>query len=356
MHYFTFPAWLKPEIFPFLPVRWYGLMYIFAFATAYLAYRKQVRERRFPMNDDQLYGLFFWGILGLVLGARNFSSIIYDDSGVYLRQPWLIFWPFRNGHFVGWQGMSYHGGVIGGLLAFTIYSIVKKFDMREIGDMFGASIPLGYTWGRLGNFINGELYGRVASGPLGMVFPNAEKFSPSLEWVQERAAYYNIPITDALVNLPRYPSQVFEMLFEGVLLWAVVWLFRNRKPFKGFLMGLYVAGYGLVRFFIEYFREPDAHLGYRIQFGEQIPLSEIAQFHPIGSLSTGQLLCLGMVAFAAVWMLVAARLPDAKPVIYYPETAEPEAGSTLSPEEAAAREAAREARRKAARKARKRLH
>jgi phosphatidylglycerol:prolipoprotein diacylglycerol transferase len=238
---------------------------------------------------------------------------------------------------------GFTNGVIGGITAFTIYAIVKKYQVREIADMFGASIPLGYTFGRLGNFANGELWGRVTSSPIGMVFPNAPSFSASLPWVQEVAEKAGIPIPgpDALINLPRYPSQLFEALFEGVVLWAIIWLVRNRKPFKGLLAALYIGGYGLIRFVIEYFREPDADLGYRIQFGQQVGLADIAHLHPLGSLSTGQILCLGLVLLAIVWCLVCARLPDRKPIIFYPEEEEAAEAAAARREEERKLEAAR---------------
>ncbi|MDR2543355.1 MAG: prolipoprotein diacylglyceryl transferase [Treponema sp.] len=279
----NFPSWLKPEIIPGLPLRWYGLMYIFAFATAFLLYRKQVKERNFPMTSDNLTSLFFWGILGLLLGARLFSTLIYDSTGIYAREPWLIFWPFRNGQFTGLQGMSYHGGAFGGLLAVIIYAKAKKVSFREIGDMFAAAIPLGFTFGRLGNFINGELYGRVTTVPWGMIFPASGD------------------------GLPRHPSQLYQALFEGIVLWLLIWFFRNRKPFKGFLVGLYFLGYGFIRFIIEYFREPDVDLGFRIVIGN----------NPILSFTTGQILCLWMIAFGIVWLLIASRLPDRKPIRIY---------------------------------------
>lgn len=99
-----FPSWLKPEIIPGLPVRWYGLMYVFAFATAFILYRRQIRERRFPMSEDDLSGLFGWGIFALLLGARLFSTLIYETSDIYRRQPWLIFWPFHGGRFTDFRG------------------------------------------------------------------------------------------------------------------------------------------------------------------------------------------------------------------------------------------------------------
>ncbi|MCL2176007.1 MAG: prolipoprotein diacylglyceryl transferase [Treponema sp.] len=310
-----FPSWLKPEIIPGFPVRWYGLMYIFAFATAYIVYRVQVKERNFPMTDDSLSTLFFWGILGLLLGARLFSTIIYETSDLYRREPWLIFWPFRNGRFTGLQGMSYHGGVFGGWLGVLLFAKIKKYSFREITDMFVAAIPLGYTFGRIGNFINGELYGRVTTMPWGMVFPSAAKHPASASWVQEVAEKTGTEITGAMVNLPRHPSQLYEAFFEGLVLWAIIWLLRNRKPFKGFLIGLYIAGYGLIRFIIEYFREPDADLGYRIEFVKSALPQAYA--HPLFSFSTGQILCFIMIVIGVTWLIVASRLPNREPIRIY---------------------------------------
>ncbi|MDR1929877.1 MAG: prolipoprotein diacylglyceryl transferase [Treponema sp.] len=312
-----FPSWLKPQIVPFLPIRWYGLMYIVAFGIAWLVYRKQVAERRFPITENQLSGLFFWGILALVAGARIFAALVYETSSIYREKPYLIFWPFRNGAFTGLLGMSYHGGVIGGLLAIVIYSVVHDLDIRETGDMFAASIPLGYTAGRLGNFINGELYGRVTSSPLGMIFPAAESFSPNESWVREIAGKCGIALSGGPVNLPRHPSQLYEALFEGIVLWALIWLLRNKKPFKGFLVGLYLIGYGLFRFVIEYFREPDADLGYRIELVRTG--APPALFASPWNFSTGQVLCFAMILAGVLWLLFMQRLPGREPVRVYGE-------------------------------------
>ncbi|MDR0452816.1 MAG: prolipoprotein diacylglyceryl transferase [Treponema sp.] len=347
-----FPHWLSPEIIPGLPVRWYGVMYIVAFGIAYLLYRRQLRERNFPMSEDNLSGLFFAGILGLILGARVFATLVYETSDIYLRQPWLIFWPFRNGRFTGLQGMSYHGGVIGGALGFTIFCLVKKFDVREIADMFAGGIPLGYTFGRLGNFINGELYGRVTAWPVGMIFPNAQGYSAQEAWALEIAEKTGVPVPgpDAMLNLPRHPSQLYEALFEGVILWLVIWLVRKKNPFKGFLTGLYLAGYGLIRFVLEYFREPDADLGYRIELVRNgIPP---ALFSSPFNFTTGQLLCFMMILAAAAWWIIAARLPGCEAVWRYPDGGGMAAAGQADPE---AREASRIAAKKSRRKLRKRL-
>jgi phosphatidylglycerol:prolipoprotein diacylglycerol transferase len=341
----NFPAWLKPEIIPGLPVRWYGLMYIVAFGIAWLLYRKQVRERNFPIKDEELSNLFFWGILALVLGARIMAALVYSGD-TYYREPWLIFWPFRNGHFVGLLGMSYHGGVIGALLAVIIYSVKRRFDCREIGDMACASIPLGYTAGRLGNFINGELYGRVTAGPLGMIFPDAERLPLSESWVRDFAEKVGITSQTGVVNLPRHPSQLYEALFEGVVLWLIIWALRNRKPFKGFLMGIYLIGYGFIRFIIEYFREPDADLGYRIELVKTgIPP---ALFTSPWNFSTGQVFCFAMIAAGLIWLLIASRLPAAKAIIFYSPT-------DAASEKALAAEEAKKEERRNRRKMRKKL-
>jgi len=310
----NFPAWLKPEIIPGLPLRWYGLMYLVAFGIAFLLYRRQVRERNFPMKEEELSGLFFWGILCLVLGARIFATLVYETSPIYRREPWRILWPFQNGHFTGLMGMSYHGGVIGGLLAIVIYSLRHHFDIREIGDMYAASIPLGYTAGRIGNFINAELYGRVTTGPLGMIFPGAA-LPVSEKWVSDIAEKTGTVAVNGMVNLPRHPSQLYEAFFEGIVLWLIIWAVRNKKPFKGFLMGLYVIGYGAFRFVIEYFREPDANLGYRITLAPtDIPP---ALFTSPLNFSTGQVFCFIMIVSGLIWLLIASRLPDRVPVLFY---------------------------------------
>jgi phosphatidylglycerol:prolipoprotein diacylglycerol transferase len=316
-------------------------MYVFAFATAYLLFRRQVKERRFPMSEDDITGLFSWGILGLLLGARLFSTLIYETSNYYITQPWLIFLPFRNGQYTGFQGMSYHGGAFACTLAIFIYTKVKGFNFREIGDMIVTCIPLGYTFGRLGNFINAELYGRVTTSPIGMIFPHAAELPASESWVLEIAEKTGIAVNGAFVNLPRHPSQLYEAFFEGIVLWAILWFLRNRKPFKGFQFGMYFAGYGFFRFFIEYFREPDADLGYRIEFVKStLPA---AYSHPPFSFTTGQILCILMIVFGLVCNIIASRLPDRDVIRIYDEE---EANKVNKEELAAERKKRRKLRKK----------
>lgn len=303
MLYINFPTWLKPEIISGLPVRWYGLMYLVAFAIAYYLFNYQVKKNKIKVDEDEVVNFIFWTIIGLLIGARVFAALVYDTSGLYWSKPWLIFWPFYNGRFVGLQGMSYHGGVIGGLSGYIIYCKVKKKNVLQWGDMLAASIPLGYTFGRLGNFINGELFGRVTTSSLGIVFPYAQKFSTSLDWVQDTAALIGMDISGMnMVNLPRHPSQLYEALFEGVVLWLVLWfIIRKKKPFNGFVIASYMIGYGFVRFFIEYFREPDAGMDFPLQWGAldspNYMMTSLLNF------STGQILCFIMIALGALFLV-----------------------------------------------------
>ena len=306
--YINFPAWIKPEIIPGFPVRWYGLMYLVAFTIAYLLMKKQVRQRKLGISDDDLMNFFFWGIIGLLIGARIFAATIYDPSGYYLAKPWLIFWPFRGGRFTGLQGMSYHGGVVGGALGTMIYCRVKKISWFLYADILAAGIPLGYTFGRIGNFINGELWGRVTAKPWGIVFPRAPGFSGSEGWVRDVAAEIGMKLPAAgLVNLPRHPSQLYEALFEGVILWLFLWfIVRKRKTFEGAVLSFYLIGYGAVRFVIEYLREPDLDMGFPLQFGEAGP--NPALFNSFLNFSTGQILCLLMIIGGTVLYQVRKRL------------------------------------------------
>ena len=167
------------------------------------------------------------------------------------------------------------------------------------------AIPLGYTFGRLGNFFNAELYGRITTMPWGMVFPGAQRFSSSIEWVRNTAQQAGMTLDSqtVLVNLPRHPSQLYEAFFEGIVLFFLLWFLRKRKPFDGFLAAMYTIGYGAVRFFIEYFREPDADMGYRIAAKSDSP----TYFNQsLLNLSTGQILCLIMIISGAVTIAVLA--------------------------------------------------
>jgi phosphatidylglycerol:prolipoprotein diacylglycerol transferase len=167
--------------------------------------------------------------------------------------------------------MSYHGGMIGIVLAFIVFCYKRKINHWQFADMGVPGIPAGYTFGRMGNFINGELYGKITDLPWGMYFP-----------------------TDPTHQL-RHPTQLYEAFFEGIFLFVIFWTLRNKSPFYGFLPGLYLMGYGIVRFFIEFYRMPDEHLGTILFF-----------------LTTGQILCLAMIAGGIVFWLFAKKYQPAE--------------------------------------------
>ncbi len=265
------PEHMDPVIFEIgsFRLQYYGLMYIVAFAITYgLATYRLRKEDRFSMNNEQLQGLMTAMILGLIVGARLGYVLFYNFS-YYLSKPLEIVLPFSfsNGiQFTGITGMSYHGGLIGVVLAAVIYLRKNKLEFFQSADIVVPCIPLGYTFGRLGNFINGELYGRATTHPIGMYFPLA-------------------PGT-AL----RHPSQLYEAFFEGIVLFVALWAIKGKIRTKGAMLGLYLMGYGLVRFFIEYARQPDAHLGFVWLF-----------------FSMGQLLCLTMICCGGLLLVFLKR-------------------------------------------------
>lgn len=310
--YLNYPSWIHPQIFPGIKflglLRWYGLMYVFAFLTAYKVLQKVAKEgaldsENYKITEDDLFSFITTGIVFLLLGARIASTLIYDTTGVYWHKPWLIFWPFdSDGNFTGLAGMSYHGGFIGGLIGMIVWCKIHKQPLWKWVDAMAIAIPIGYTFGRIGNFLNGELYGRITTMPWGMVFPGAERFSANIDWVQEYAAKIGMDITNArLVNLPRHPSQLYEAFFEGIVLFLILWFTRKHKKFDGQMTFTYAGGYGLFRFFIEYFREPDADIGYRIAKDSAAPIYTNTSLF---NFTTGHILCFLMIVFAVTGTII----------------------------------------------------
>ncbi len=311
--YINYPSWIHPQIFPNIPVlglaRWYGLMYVFAFVTAYQILKKLLKEGFFDKSigtqqqnleskttEDDIFSFIVTGILFLLIGARIFATLVYDTSNEYRERPYLIFWPFDplTGRFTGLAGMSYHGGFIGGLFGCILWCKTHKKPILQWLDAIVIAIPAGYTFGRLGNFLNGELFGRITTMPWGMVFPNAKEFATSLPWVQSIAEQIGMTFAEGqkLVNLPRHPSQLYEAFFEGIVIFCFLWNLRKVRKFNGFLTSIYPISYGLVRFFIEYFREPDIDLGYRLSID---PEAKTYLNTSLLNISTGQILCFLMI-------------------------------------------------------------
>jgi phosphatidylglycerol:prolipoprotein diacylglycerol transferase len=330
LSYIRFPTWLHPEIIPGLPLRWYGLMYLVAFFVAYQIVKVQVKEKALDVPKDDVVNMFFWGIVGLLVGARLFAVIIYAPAEEYLRQPWKIILPVTveggKVRFTGLAGMSYHGGLFGAVTAVIIYLLIKKLSIPEWGDMIVTGSALGYTFGRLGNFINAELYGRITTLPWGMIFPRQrivdgrvvgsvppQHLYPASEpWVQEVAAEVGLDISgQTMVNLPRHPSQLYEAFFEGIVLWAILWFgFRKRRSFPGQMMAVYIMGYGFFRFLIEYVRQPDPGMGFPI---ELVELSNPAiQFSPF-NFTAGQILNFIMIVIGVgLYFLFKSRAEQAR--------------------------------------------
>ncbi|MCF0261343.1 MAG: prolipoprotein diacylglyceryl transferase [Sphaerochaetaceae bacterium] len=320
MLYIDFPKWISPLVVPFLTIRWYAVMYLVAFGICYALFRYQCKKGELnSMSEDDSLNLFCYAIGLLIVGARVFSTLFYDGSWYYWTHPWMIFWPFRNGQFVGLPGMSYHGGVVGAIIGGYIFAKKYHYDFFDIADHVIAGIPIGYTFGRLGNFINGELWGRVTTSSIGMVFPDAPRFSTNIPWVQEIAEKIGMSYElGSYINLPRHPSQLYEALFEGIILWLIIWFIirpisiKNKdKHGPGLITGAYFIGYGLFRFIIEYFREPDSQLGFIIALGKET--EPTALFKSALNISMGQILCFMMIVAGTVVIIHALK---SKPVVY----------------------------------------
>lgn len=238
-------------------LRWYGLMYMLSFIFGYFLLRRFARNRKLNLTDDDLYDLLFYLILGVMVGGRLGYVLLYDLSS-YISQPSSI--------FAIWQGgMSFHGGFVGVILAALYVTRKKGWNFWEIADLVCVGVPLGLGLGRLGNFINGELFGRPTTVAWAMVFPEGGP-------------------------IPRHPSQLYEAVLEGLVLFLILaWLYR-KELYRGTVFWGLVGFYGLFRFLVEFVREPDAHLGL-----------------DLGPFTRGQLLTFPMLVIGMTMMIIYAR-------------------------------------------------
>jgi phosphatidylglycerol---prolipoprotein diacylglyceryl transferase len=235
-----------------LEFRWYGLMYIIGFVAAYFIINAEVRRRQIPLSRDDVADLIFAVALGVILGGR-FGYILFYNLPEYVAHPLKV--------FAVWEGgMSFHGGFAGAILGAFWFARNKKIGFLTIVDLGCLTVPIGLGLGRIGNFINGELYGRVTEVPWGMVFPDP------------RAG-----------NLPRHPSQLYEAFLEGPVIFCILWALGRRERPAGILFWAFIALYGIVRFLVEFSREPDYQLGFII-----------------GKFSMGQLLSFPMALVGAI--------------------------------------------------------
>jgi len=212
-----------------LAVRWYGLMYLLGFALVWVAGRYRIKRGcGGTLAARDLDDVLFYGILGVILGGRAGYVLFYKFSD-FLSEPWRIFYVWEG-------GMSFHGGMLGVILALAWYASSRRQDWLAVTDFFAPLVPLGLAAGRLGNFINAELWGRPADVPWAVVFPNVD-------------------------GVPRHPSQLYEFGLEGIVLFALLWWFSARPRPRGAVSGAFLLGYGLFRFAVEFTREPDRFLG-----------------------------------------------------------------------------------------------
>ena len=248
-------------------VRWYGLMYLVAFALLFLLGHARIRAGspsvppKFGQRD--LEDLLFWGAIGTVLGGR-LGYVLFYKPAHFLSHPLEI--------FMVWQGgMAFHGGLIGVIAAMALFARRRGWRFLQISDFVAPLVPLGLAAGRMGNFINGELWGRPTTVPWGMVFPQAGD------------------------GIARHPSQLYQFAGEGILLFLVLWLYSSRPRAMGAISGLFLVGYGVMRFLAEFAREPDAFLGL-LGLG----------------LSMGQWLSLPMIALGLALMAFSRRAAPAE--------------------------------------------
>jgi phosphatidylglycerol---prolipoprotein diacylglyceryl transferase len=212
-----------------LAIHWYGLMYLAGFMTFLWLGRKRIVMLGNPqINTKMLDDLLFFGVLGVILGGR-LGYVLFYKAGYYSAHPLEI--------FAVWQGgMSFHGGFLGVLVAMTLLARKQNLSWLQLTDFIAPLVPPGLAFGRIGNFINGELWGRPTEVPWAMIFPKVD-------------------------NLPRHPSQLYEFALEGVLLFAFLWLYARKPRPIGAVSGLFLIGYGSFRFIVEFTREPDDFLG-----------------------------------------------------------------------------------------------
>lgn len=246
------PVFLRLGVLEF---RWYGLMYILGFVGAYFVINVEARRRKIPLSRDDVADMIFAVALGVILGGRT-GYVLFYNLPEYAAHPLKV--------FAVWEGgMSFHGGFIGAIIGGYWFAAKKHIDRFIIADLCSMATPIGLGLGRIGNFINGELYGRITTVPWGMVFPDP------------RAG-----------GLPRHPSQLYEAFLEGPVLFLILWgLGRKERP-AGVTFWALIAFYGMFRFVVEFFREPDIQLGFFM-----------------GGFSMGQLLSLPMAlaGFIMLW-------------------------------------------------------
>jgi phosphatidylglycerol:prolipoprotein diacylglycerol transferase len=253
---------IDPILFSIGPVhvRWYGVMYVLGFIAAYFLIQKQERSKQIGLVGTAAQDLVFYLAIGVIAGGRLGYILFYEynDLMAYIKNPLEIIATWHG-------GMSFHGGFIGCIIAGLIFARRKKMPFSVIADSAIVTCPIGLGLGRLGNFINGELFGRPSDAPWTMIFP-------------------------AGGPIPRHPTQLYESLAEGLLLFIIMWTLRKKQFKDGMMVAFFLLFYGVLRFIIEFFKEPDPQIGFLFT-----------------CLTMGQILCIAMVPASIVLMLFLNR-------------------------------------------------
>ena len=242
----------------FLKIRWYGLMYLLAFTTFWWLGTRRARRSDYPIQPDQVSDFLFYGAMGVILGGRIGYVLFYGMENL-LNDPLSLFRVWEG-------GMSYHGGMLGVFVGIALYARKLGTGFFNLSDFVAPLVPLGLFFGRIGNFINGELWGRPTDAPWGMVFPHVD-------------------------SLARHPSSLYQAALEGLALFTILWIYSSRPRPTAAVSGLFLIGYGVFRFLVEFVRQPDAQLG----------------FVALNWMSMGQILSLPMIITGIVVMVWAYR-------------------------------------------------
>ena len=277
-----------------LQVHWYGIMYLLGFAAAWWLGRRRVRAGRLPGVDEQGFGdLLFYAMLGVVLGGRV-GYILFYAFGDFIANPLMLLKVWEG-------GMSFHGGLLGVVVAIWLWARRRGLHFFDVADFIAPLVPPGLGFGRLGNFIGGELWGKYTQAGWGVVFPRAETALARMPQAELQAQY----AAGALDALARHPSQLYQALLEGLVMFTVLWWYSSRPRPRYAVAGLFALMYGVFRFGIEFVRVPDAQMG---DHG----------YLAFGWLTMGQVLSLPLVLIGLFWLWRSGSAPTLAPVIPAP--------------------------------------
>lgn len=236
-----------------LDIHWYGITYLVGFGLFYLLGRYRIRKYHTGWNKQQLSDVIFYGALGVVLGGRIGWYLFYNDTG-FSSDPLLLFKVWEG-------GMSFHGGLAGVLLALVYFKNKTNKTFYEVSDFVAPLTPLGIASVRMGNFINGELWGRITDQPWAMIFPQSLPYSKQPDIISQDT-WQQLYQQGQLSVFARHPSPLYEAFLEGIVTFVVVWVAAHFARKRGTASAVFLLSYGFSRFFVEFFREPDANRGF----------------------------------------------------------------------------------------------